>query len=76
MAVGLGLNTVSIFGPVDEKIYGPYPMTKDHAVISKSDVPCRPCYKKFKYKICENRTCLTSINAEDVLSAAHRFLSK
>lgn len=76
MAVGLGLNTVSIFGPVDEKIYGPYPMTKDHIVISKGDVPCRPCYKKFKYKICEDRSCLKSIKADEVLEAAGRFLSK
>lgn len=76
MAVGLGLKTVSIFGPVDEKIYGPYPMTKDHIVMSKNDVPCRPCYKKFKYKICEDRSCLKSIKAGEVLEAAGRFLSK
>ena len=76
MAVGLGLNTISIFGPVDEKIYGPYPVTKKHIVISKSDVPCRPCYKKFKYKICEDRSCLKSIKADEVLAAAGRFLSK
>ncbi|MBN2453523.1 MAG: glycosyltransferase family 9 protein [Candidatus Omnitrophica bacterium] len=74
MAVGLGLKTISIFGPVDEKIYGPYPMTENHAVIAKNDIPCRSCYKKFKYKICENRTCLTSIKPEDVLAAADRFL--
>ncbi len=76
MAVGLGLSTISIFGPVDEKIYGPYPMAKEHVVISKNDIPCRPCYKKFKYKICEDRSCLTSIKADDVLAAAGRFLSK
>lgn len=76
MAVGLGLNTISIFGPVDEKIYGPYPMNNGHIVISKADVRCRPCYKKFKYKICENRTCLTSIKADEVLKAADRLLSK
>ena len=74
MAVGLGLKTVSIFGPVDEKIYGPYPINKDHVVVSKSDVSCRPCYKKFKYKICENRTCLTSIKPEEVLEAADKLL--
>ena len=74
MAVGLGLKTVSIFGPVDEKIYGPYPISEDHVVVSKSDVPCRPCYKKFKYKICENRTCLTSIKPEEVLEAANKLL--
>jgi len=76
MAVGLGLNTISIFGPVDEKIYGPYPMTNSHTVISKNNVPCRPCYKKFKYKICENRECLKSIKADEILEAAGKFLSK
>lgn len=76
MAVGLGLSTISIFGPVDEKIYGPYPMKKDHTVISKSDVLCRPCYKKFKYKICENRTCLTGITPEEVLCAAGKLLNE
>ncbi len=74
MAVGLGLSTVSIFGPVDEKIYGPYPMGECHAVISRSGLACRPCYKKFKYKICENRTCLTSIKPEEVLEAVNKLL--
>lgn len=76
MAVGLGLNTVSIFGPVDEKIYGPYPMDKNHVVVSRKDISCRPCYKKFKYKICEDRSCLKSIKADDVLKAAGSFLEK
>ncbi len=76
MAVGLGLNTVSIFGPVDERIYGPYPMSDAHAVISKRGLVCRPCYKKFKYKICEDRTCLNSIGSDEVLEAAGRFLSR
>jgi len=75
MAVAIGVKTVSIFGPVDEKIYGPYPLNSSHIVISKTDLPCRPCYKKFKHNICEDRTCLNSIMPEDVLDAVHKLLS-
>jgi len=75
MAVGMGVSTVSIFGPVDEKVYGPYPLNSNHIVISKKDVPCRPCYKKFKYNMCKERLCLESIKCEDVLAAVDRLLS-
>lgn len=76
MAVGMGIDTVSIFGPVDEKVYGPYPLTDRHIVISKKDIACRPCYKKFKHKICDNRICLKSILPEEVIEAASGLLSK
>jgi heptosyltransferase-2 len=75
-AAGLGVRTVSIFGPVDEKIYGPYPMGEAHIVISRTDLACRPCYKKFKYHICEARPCLKSIEADEVLKACERMLDK
>ena len=76
MAVGLGLNTISIFGPVDDKIYGPYPPASKHVVISRKDLSCRPCYKKFKYKGCDKRECLTSIKPNDILDAAGQFMVK
>lgn len=76
MAVGLGVKTVSIFGPVDEKVYGPYPPGDDHIVVSKKYMPCRPCYKKFKYNKCENRACLNSITAEDVMKAVEGILGR
>lgn len=75
MAVGLGLNTISIFGPVDEMIYGPYPPSANHIVISKSGLACRPCYRKFKYTRCEDRVCLKKIAPEEVLGAVDRLLS-
>ena len=74
VAVGLGVGTVSIFGPVDEKTYGPYPESDKHIVISKSYVACRPCYKKFKYNRCENRICLDSITVAEVYTAAEKVL--
>jgi ADP-heptose:LPS heptosyltransferase len=76
MAVGMGVNTVSIFGPVDEKIYGPYPSSSNHVVISKTDMKCRPCYKKFKHNVCRERPCLNSIGHEEVLQAVKCLLSK
>jgi heptosyltransferase-2 len=76
MAVSMGVKTVSIFGPVDEAIYGPYPVSPDHIVISKENMPCRPCYKKFKYNLCEERTCLKNIRPEDILGAVDTLLSK
>lgn len=76
MAVGVGTKTVSIFGPVDEKIYGPYPIDDDNVVVAKHDLACRPCYKKFKYNMCKERHCLDRISPQDVLYAVERVLSK
>lgn len=73
MASALGLKTVSIFGPVDEKVYGPYPFSNEHIVI-KNDVRCRPCYKNFRYSLCNNRICLDSIEPLAVLEAARSKL--
>ncbi|KKR29874.1 MAG: Glycosyl transferase family 9 [Candidatus Gottesmanbacteria bacterium GW2011_GWC2_39_8] len=54
------VKTISIFGPVDEKVYGPYPLGENNIVVT-SDVDCRPCYKKFKLPECSNRKCLEDI---------------
>lgn len=75
MAVAIDVPTVSIFGPVDDRIYGPYPASNRHAVITGDLVPCRPCYKKFKYRLCETNTCVSSISVEKVLKAAEKLLS-
>jgi len=76
IAVGLGVNTVSRVGPGDEKTYGPYPKSDRHIVISRSDIKCRPCYKKFKYNKCENRVCLDSITVAQVYEAAENALKR
>ncbi len=76
MAVALGVKTVSLFGPVDERTYGPYSSSGDHAVVSRKDLNCRPCYKKFKYNDCETRTCLASISVDEVFTAAEEALKK
>jgi heptosyltransferase-2 len=66
-----GVKTISIFGPVDEKAYGPYPLGENNIVVT-SDVDCRPCYKKFKLPECSNRKCLEDISVEKVFGVAKR----
>ncbi len=66
MAVALGVDTVSIFGPVDERVYGPYPLSEKHIVV-KNDISCRPCYKNFRFIGCDyNRRCLEGISVDEV----------
>ncbi len=73
IAVALGIKTVSIFGPVSEKVYGPFPASFDHIVVSK-DVPCRPCYWRFRMPRCEKRICLDTIEPSEVMQAVGMLL--
>ncbi len=73
VAVSQGVKTVSIFGPVDELVYGPYPPDSNHIVVSKK-LDCRPCYKKFRLSPCPQRYCLTTIIPKDVLTTAKKLV--
>jgi ADP-heptose:LPS heptosyltransferase len=65
VAVAAGARTASIFGPVDDKVYGPYP-SENHIVVTK-DLACRPCYRRFRRAHCDHLSCLNELTAEDVL---------
>ena len=71
LAVSQKVRTVSIFGPVDEAVYGPYPLDEKHIVITHK-ISCRPCYRKFKFSRCENRDCLKLIGVDQLLGAVDR----
>ncbi|HTZ11120.1 MAG TPA: glycosyltransferase family 9 protein [Candidatus Margulisiibacteriota bacterium] len=74
MAVALKLKTVSIFGPVDDLVYGPYPPSGDHIVI-KRQLDCRPCYMNFRFKGCAfNHACIDGITVEEVFQGARRLI--
>lgn len=74
MAVALGLKSISIFGPVSEVVYGPYPMSDRHIAI-KADCNCRPCYQNFRFPQChQERRCLTDISAQRIFDALERLL--
>jgi len=75
MAVALGVKTVSIFGPVSEIVYGPYPEKINHVVLSWNG-DCRPCYKNFRLPICDkDKECLRAISVDEVYGAAVKLLN-
>ncbi|HBR14482.1 MAG TPA: lipopolysaccharide heptosyltransferase II [Candidatus Omnitrophica bacterium] len=73
VAVAAGAKTVSIFGPVDERVYGPYPRSDHHKVVTKQ-LACRPCYRRFRRASCDHISCLHQITVDDVLQEAAEII--
>ncbi|MCG3175936.1 MAG: hypothetical protein MOGMAGMI_00873 [Candidatus Omnitrophica bacterium] len=72
LASALGVPAVAIFGPVDELAYGPYGARAGSVLTA--DVPCRPCYKSFKFGGCAHqRACLERIEPARVLGALEKI---
>ena len=76
LAVSQRTPTVSVFGPVDPRVYGPYPHDpRRHRVVIRRELPCRPCYHQFKLPPCPyERACLTSVEPEEVFEACEDLL--
>lgn len=64
VAEAVGVRTVSIFGPVDPRVYGPYPAGA-HTVVQKN-LPCQPCYRRFRMANCGHISCLGDLSVEEV----------
>ncbi|OGW84691.1 MAG: hypothetical protein A2987_06570 [Omnitrophica bacterium RIFCSPLOWO2_01_FULL_45_10] len=75
IAVSQKVKTVSIFGPVDSNVYGPYPPSDRDKVVTADGVNCRPCYRNFKHKACETHDCLKKIDSDKVLKIVEDGLS-
>ena len=74
VGVACGARTVSIFGPVDPVVYGPYPPGKDHRVVTKG-LPCQPCYRNFRVSGCDHQSCLRTLTMDEVYRALEEFVS-
>ncbi|NQV03888.1 MAG: glycosyltransferase family 9 protein [Candidatus Omnitrophica bacterium] len=73
VAVSQGVPTVSIFGPTDENVYGPYPASEKH-IVMKSNVDCRPCYKRFRLPECTTKRCMEDLSADTVFNTLSKFI--
>jgi lipopolysaccharide heptosyltransferase II len=74
IAVGLGIKTVCICGPVDELVYAQFPIDSRNIVVKK-EIPCRPCYNRFRLTPCqEQRKCLEDISPEEVFRAVEKLI--
>lgn len=77
LAAFLGVKTVSLFGPTDERVYGPYRIAanKDLHTVLTTDLSCRPCYKNFRMPACPIQyECLQKIEPERVFEAVQKLL--
>ncbi len=76
VAVALNVPTVSIFGPVDENVYGPFGKDRDaHMIIAERQI-CKPCYSRFRHKDCDNVICLKNLDAAKVTDASFKLLER
>lgn len=75
MAAALGKKTLSFFGPVDPKVYGPYPADGKKHIVLKKELECSPCYLKFRLSPCSrNSQCLRDIGVDSAFEALKRLL--
>ncbi len=75
IAVALGKKTVSFFGPVDPKVYGPYPYDEKQHIVLEKNLECSPCYVNFRILTCErNRECLETIDIDSAMNAVAKLL--
>lgn len=72
-AHSLGVRTVSLYGPVDERVYGPYGEGVAHEVVVEP-VPCRPCYSRFAFPPCPHQgRCLRELSVQKVLESVDKI---
>jgi ADP-heptose:LPS heptosyltransferase len=78
LAVFLGIPTLSLFGPTDERVYGPFltgENRKNHSVLCVQ-AQCRPCYQGFRLKQCfKGYGCWETISPEQAFAAAKKLLN-
>lgn len=75
LASALGVPTVSVYGPVDERTYGPYRPVPGSETLAHP-VECRPCYRSFRFPPCPHRRrCLDDLPEERVAAAVEKSLT-
>ena len=73
MAVAVGTRSVSIFGPVDEHVYGPFGDADKHRVVTQN-LFCRPCYRSFRMSQCDHLSCLNQIDVSTVIQKIEELI--
>ncbi len=72
LAVACQVPTIAIYGPVNPKVYGPYPLSA--ATVITHPLPCQPCYRNFRMPQCPHLTCLNALSVDDVFKIVSQSL--
>ena len=77
LAAAAGTPVVAIFGPSNDRAWGPYPAA-EHRVV-RASLPCSPCFYRVKGlgtpQGCPTRDCLKLVTPDMVLAAAQELLA-
>ena len=78
VATAVGTPVVSIFGPSNDRAWGPYPVGEAQHQVVREQVACAPCiHRGHEFGTpqgCEARTCLALVEPARVVAAAERAL--
>ncbi len=73
LSAAMGVNLISIMGPVPEAVYRPF-APEDRVKVIVSDRSCRPCYRNFRMPECPyDYACLKDISVEEVFSQCIQY---
>jgi ADP-heptose:LPS heptosyltransferase len=73
LAVALGRDAVSVFGPTDPIWAGPYGRSK---AVVRAGVPCSPCYLRRLSECPNNHICMKDVAAAAVIERVDAILAK
>jgi heptosyltransferase-2 len=79
LATAVGTRVVAIFGPSNDRAWGPYPPDDPRHQVAREVVACAPCIHRGHDfgtpQGCAARTCLAILEPQTVLAAAERALA-
>jgi heptosyltransferase-2 len=79
VATAVGTPVVAIFGPSNDRAWGPYPAHDPHHQVVREVVACAPCiHRGHRFGTpqgCPARTCLAILEVPAVVAAAERALA-
>ena len=79
LATAVGTPVVAIFGPTNDRAWGPYPPDDPRHQVVREQVACAPCiHRGHRFGTpqgCPARTCLAILESDSVLAAAERALA-
>jgi heptosyltransferase-2 len=80
VAVAAGAPVVAVFGPTNDRAWGPYPLTSPRHAVVREVLACSPCVHR-EHSLgtpqgCAARTCLDLIEPAAVAAAAARVLAR
>jgi len=76
MAVALGRPTISVYGPTDPGVSGPYPRPGQTAIILRTGIGCSPCYNALTTAECPygNTACMHHLTVDRMYATVRRVL--